>query len=170
MIKSIITSVFVFGYVCFFAQLGDTTNLRIIKDSLVKDQISYEQFLLLGKCNCQDIIEKQSGKESLYAITFAALYDLRNPIPRLFEKNSVSNYFKPYLDSSLDVTLSQFRTDDEYYSHKKSSVLTCEKIYRQNDFNKLLYIKFISNYSNYNLVLSNRLEYVKKGFIQACTW
>lgn len=149
---------------------NDTINLSKITDALVLDQISYEQFLLLGKCRCQDIIDKNNNSENVFNNTFSALYDLRNPLPRLIEKSCLQNYLESYIIESLKVTVKQFKKDDEYYSNSKSSILPCEKIFRQSNYSMQLYVLFVSNYLNYNSVVSNRLEYLKNGFINTCDW
>ncbi|MFT4063076.1 MAG: hypothetical protein QM642_12055 [Edaphocola sp.] len=128
--------------------------------------MSYEQFLFLGKCACNDLVKYQISypfgsienavkknniptNNSMFWKNYAWLNYMHFPLPSLFSQDSLKNTFEQHTLKLLDEKYKTLRSRSEKYHIKQAPELICESIYKNTHNNIKIYIKYINENKNY---------------------
>jgi len=154
-------------------ELNEKINetLDSVKIKLSNDTATYEQFLLLGKCVCNDIAKHQftypidsvqqafKKRNISFRKNYAWLNFMHFPISSLFIEDSLYNVFERQTIKLLNDKYRLFSERSEKYKIRQASELVCESIYRNTSENQSFYSKFINNDQNYIIINSEFINY-----------
>lgn len=131
-----------------------------VKNKLSTDTIAFGEFMILANCSCMDKIDSTM----LYNTVFDEMNDLWLPIPRLLgnneEKIRLASYFIESLDSNIESVQKNMRYRDEYVRSHNHSIIICDRVFSNDQFNWQLYRTYIFSDSTLNGLPHHLEEYL----------
>ena len=122
---------------------GKNQVLDSVQEKLSKDTVSFNQFVLLGKCHCMDQIDSTARFQTV----FDELFYLWTPFSRLIGnvdgKNALMEYHTSMYKTLYPQESAFLRSKDEVIRYNSNSMIICDRIYSKR--NKLWehYVQFI---------------------------
>lgn len=144
---------FILAVMCSFASAHDAD---VIRNRFLQDNISYKQFIDLGKANCLDTtpsktityISKNKQRESVFTNHFKTISSLHSILPYFFRAQTIQKSVSAYQKERIGKLIEEYRKRDEYFNIHRSPLLICSKIFSENEHTKKLYEQFIRNPEN----------------------
>jgi hypothetical protein len=104
-----------------------------LKDSVVlklsTDTISYNQFLIMGKCKCSDILDSTEN----YSMVFDELYSLWTPFAKVLGNNNGKRLLSLYLEDYIRTRLPDEKVfldfHDDVVRYRHHTTIMCERIF-----------------------------------------
>lgn len=137
-------------FICIISScivLGQTTTNKLdLQDSvrvkLSTDTASYNQFIMLGKCKCSDLIDSTAN----YTAVYDELYSLWTPFTRIVGSNTgkkkLEAYLTAYINSKVQEELDFLKENDEIVRSYPNSIILCNRIFSKKDLWSV-YLNFI---------------------------
>lgn len=127
-----------------FPMLLFAASDKSVQEKFYDDNISYKQFLDLGKCSCLDnlIVNK---KFDLFDSHFRTLNALNSLIPYFYRKIDIKKVVSDYQDRKINYVIKKYKLKDEYFNKNRSPFFICNKIFSSDNETKKLYKDFIYN-------------------------
>lgn len=123
-----------------------------LKSKFIDDENTFEQFLFLGRCRCQDRLSKKpvSYHDAKYTNAIGRLAFMNNPLMHLVDTDNLGVYFDQYIDSIYLVKLKKFEDKNlEAGSYDYSLDVVCADIFQDNIVIRAKYYIFMSDLKNY---------------------
>lgn len=162
MMKKFYISIF-----CFFPCIAACAQNISIQDTFYQDNISYKQFLDLGKANCMDILivnnkmymKPKNNRNNLFAGHFNTISALQSMLPYFYRASDIKKALTDYQTQNIGKVIKKFREREEYFNINRSPLLICGRLFAESADTKKLYRDFI--YSPKNLI-----PYPDKDFVE----
>lgn len=132
-------------FINIYSQISENNDISL-RDSVIykmsTDTVIYNQFLLLGKCLCSDIIDSTSNYNAVYD----ELYSLWTPFPKILgnEKGKIilEKYLEDYIKNKYPEELKYMMLNDEIGRKKHNTIILCERMFLYKSSWEI-YLKFI---------------------------
>lgn len=147
--------------VLFFLSVFSTQiaayDLQTIRSRFLQDDISYRQFLDLGKADCLDNVPEPTQtrsarnkrqRENLFANHFNTISALHSMIPYFYHSATVRKAVAHYRQQNIGKLIAEHQEREEYFNIRRSPLLICRKLFSDNAQTKQLYADFIGREDN----------------------
>lgn len=122
----------IFSFAIVSLSFGQQEELSIekldsVRQKLKTDTVSYEQFVLLAQCSCQDQLTDSS---QLFTEVFNELFDMWTPFVKLVgNPEGLSSYNQETFSAFYEETKIRLKEKDEKIRNSHSATLFCDRMY-----------------------------------------
>jgi hypothetical protein len=134
-----------------------------LNSKIVTDENSFEQFLFLGRCRCEDYLANEPViyHDATLTKAMARLALMNNPFVHLVNGDSLIDFYDRYIDSVYSVKLKRFKDKDlEKGNYDSSLEVVCADIFQDNLTSRKKYLIFMTDLKNFTFK-EKIIEYVE---------